>query len=57
MATKTLPCIALYKATGDPRENVLLTNGSGGTLYCLVLKLQLGNNGRKSWSGEICHCR
>ena len=43
MATKTRPCIVLYKATGNPRESCDLPIGVAGFCIASFLKLQSGN--------------
>ena len=44
MATKTRPCIVLYKATGNPRERFDSPKGIAGFCIASFLKLQSSNN-------------
>ena len=44
MATKTRPCIVLYKATGNPREMCNYPIGVAGFCIASFLNLQSGNN-------------
>ena len=43
VATKTRPCIVLYKATGNPRERFDSPIGMAGFCIASFLKLQSGN--------------
>ena len=46
MATKTRPCIVLYKATGNPRERYDKPIGVTGFCIASFLKLRSGNKQR-----------
>ena len=43
MATKNASLYRKIQGYGKPEGHVPLANGSGGILYCLVLKIQSGN--------------
>ena len=44
MATRTRPCMVLYKAKGNPREMCDQPIGVAGFCMASFLKLQSGNN-------------